>query len=487
MIERDIWISVDGRVPPALLTRQGAALGLRGFVHHPSTRIAALQLRLIQGGHSVEARQVILEDGLLGPTEAGIDDAFDGGFYVSAVFPPCEALRDGQAWIDATVTWDRGTASCLRLASVDLIRVDPITESDSAAAAGPARIGIAMATFNPDLALFARQIGSIRAQTHPDWICVISDDGSQPEILRAIAASIEDEPRFRLLPSGRNLGFYRNFERACAALPPSCAFVALSDQDDVWLPERLARQIATAEAVPYCCCYSDMAIVQPQGAVVSPTYWVHREARWGSLGGLLLANVVTGMTVLARRELIDEALPFPATPGLTYHDHWIALVAGRRGSLRYVAEPLVRYVQHGGNHTGALVRWPDSQDVLRQTLRRIGHFAKIGVIGGRLRRAAAEPSTLDWLDIEPARLRILVERLTILPGGKPARDRALRRLSRRFGPVRLLTCGANWRDRYRRGVAIELGLGGLLKRALVRLLNMGHVRAEAPAVERRPA
>ncbi|MDR7036993.1 glycosyltransferase involved in cell wall biosynthesis [Methylobacterium sp. BE186] len=486
MMERDLWISLDRGVSPVVLSARGAALGLRGFVHDRAERVASLHLRLVQGGRTVEASRLFLQDGLLGPTEAGIGDRIDGGFYLSAVFPPDPGLSNGAAFLEATVHWGDGASSEIRLAAVDLIRAEPVAEPTGENRA-LGRVGIAMATHNPDPALFARQIASIRAQTHRDWICVISDDQSRPDVLRAIAETIGGDSRFHLLPPGPRLGFYRNFERACASLPDSCGFVAFSDQDDVWLPERLARQVAVAEGVDHACCYSDMEVVRPDGSLISPTYWVHRRPRYGSLGGLLLANVVTGMTILARRELIEEALPFPAAPGLTYHDHWIALLAARRGSLRYLAEPLARYVQHGSNHTGALVRWKSSRTVLRESLARVSRFTRRGIFGHRLRSAASEPGIVKWIDTEPVRLRILVDRLTEMPGGTKRSDRALRRLSQSFGPLRLLASGADWSDRYRRGIAIELVLGGLLKRVLNRSRRAMRVASDGPEADRRAA
>ena len=98
-----------------------------------------------------------------------------------------------------------------------------------------------MATYEPPLDLFARQIESIRAQTHRDWVCVIRDDGSSPERLRRRSREVVgDDPRFVVSRSPRRLGFYRNFERALALAPAGARYVALADQDDVWHPDKLA-------------------------------------------------------------------------------------------------------------------------------------------------------------------------------------------------------------------------------------------------------
>ena len=64
-----------------------------------------------------------------------------------------------------------------------------------------------MATFDPDPELFRAQIDSIRAQTDPDWVCVISDDCSRPERFAAIQGVVSGDPRFVVSRSPR--GFRR--------------------------------------------------------------------------------------------------------------------------------------------------------------------------------------------------------------------------------------------------------------------------------------
>lgn len=477
-IRRNTRITTAPPVGPLVLSLRGGALGIQGFVHGRTARIAGMRLVLLQAGHRCESSHLFLQDSLLGPlgseTSVAAGDRIDGRFYVSATFPPGRDLVSGPAVVEACITWTDRSISKVVLCTIEILRIDPLAN------AGPdssRRVGIALATYNPDTTLFARQIASIRNQRHTDWLCVISDDGSRPETLASIADTIRDDRRFRLLPSGARLGFYRNFERACAALPRDCAFIAFSDQDDVWMPDRLATQLDAIGSLADACCYSDMEIVDAEGSVLSPTFWVHRRSHYGNLNGLLLGNVVTGMTILARRDLVERALPFPATPSLTYHDHWIALVAERLGGLRYLPEPLVRYVQHGGNHTGALsATWP-SGAILAQALRRILRFMRTGLLGRRFLEALREPYLLDWTDQEPTRLRILVDRLVI--GSPKPGDRSLVRLVRSFGAWRIATCGAAWDDNYRRGYAIDLGFGVLLKNLILAMNRRGWIRRAA--------
>src|SRR5690606_15189996 len=101
------------------------------------------------------------------------------------------------------------------------------------------RIAICMAVFNPDRRGFAEQVDSIIAQEREDWICIVSDDGSNDDGRAVIDEATAGDPRFFHVRNTRNLGFYGNFEAALARVPPDVEFVALSDQDDRWYPYKL--------------------------------------------------------------------------------------------------------------------------------------------------------------------------------------------------------------------------------------------------------
>ncbi|HVO53949.1 MAG TPA: glycosyltransferase [Solirubrobacterales bacterium] len=260
-------------------------------------------------------------------------------------------------------------------------------------------VAICMATYEPDPALLERQIESIRAQTHANWVCVVSDDGSSGERLARLRELAGSDPRFHLSESEERLGFYLNFERALAAAPSEAELIALADQDDEWFPEKLATLVGSlggAELV-----YSDMRIVDEQGQLISGTFWRGRRNNHTDLASLLLANTVTGAASLFPRGLLDLVLPFPPRLGDAFHDHWIAAVALARGAIAYVDRPLYDYVQHGeaaAGHAAAmrgwdprrLVRWRDPGATL----------AAIGEHGERsyeqnLRRVALAAQTLE--------------------------------------------------------------------------------------------
>src|SRR4051812_28121553 len=215
---------------------------------------------------------------------------------------------------------------------------------------GAPLVAICMASFEPPLELFRRQVESIRTQTLSDWICVVSDDCSDPGRFAAMREVLDGDDRFVLSRAERRRGFYHNFERALSLAPAGARYVAMADQDDDWQPGKLRTlvdEIGDARLV-----YSDQRIIAEDGTLLADTYWGSRGNNHSSLLSLLVANAVTGAASLFPRELLDDALPFPPAQFAHFHDHWIALTALALGDIRFVDRPLYDYVQHGAATLG---------------------------------------------------------------------------------------------------------------------------------------
>jgi glycosyltransferase involved in cell wall biosynthesis len=234
---------------------------------------------------------------------------------------------------------------------------------------GPeAPVAICMATYNPPPELLRRQLDSIRAQSVRDFVCLISDDCSRPESFAVIQQAVAGDERFVLRRSPRRLGFYRNFERALQMVPGGVEFIALSDQDDFWHPDKLETllgEIGSAQLI-----YSDARIVTRDGEQIADTYWSERSNNHSDLLSLFVANAVTGAASLFRRELLDYALPFPPAQFAHYHDHWLGLVARSLGEIEFVQRPLYDYVQHGTASLGHATA--NEMSGLRVRLARLG-------------------------------------------------------------------------------------------------------------------
>jgi glycosyltransferase involved in cell wall biosynthesis len=221
-------------------------------------------------------------------------------------------------------------------------------------------IWIVLATFNAG-PLLDPQIESIRAQTHTRWRLLIRDDSSSDDTARRLALWARRDPRITLLSDQRGrLGTRATFSLLLqAAVAHGAAWVALSDQDDVWLPAKLERlracvaQEGLRQDRP-ALVHSDLEVVDPHLAPLHPSLFSMQGLRHEDdrpLPTLLLQNFVTGCTCLASRALLDFALPVPEDAVM--HDWWLALCAASVGRLAFVPEATVRYRQHATSQIGA--------------------------------------------------------------------------------------------------------------------------------------
>ena len=222
---------------------------------------------------------------------------------------------------------------------------------------GPGRLSVALCTFNGSRYL-QPQLLSIAGQSRlPDEL-VICDDCSTDrtvEIVREFAASAPFPVRLHV--NEQNLGSTRNFEKAIALCDGD--LISLSDQDDVWLPEKLRRSERALLADPGAgVAFSDAVVVNHRLEAVGYSLWTAagftRRQRDAFRGGdamplLLRKQVVTGAAMVFRAELRELVLPIPET---VVHDGWIALLAAATSGLAPVDEPLLLYRQHEANQIG---------------------------------------------------------------------------------------------------------------------------------------
>lgn len=190
----------------------------------------------------------------------------------------------------------------------------------------------------------AEQVRSIVAQLQMGDKIYLSDDGSSDETI-AIATSLSSD--VIVVGTSRIGGVVPNFERALSAAYVSGAsqFV-LCDQDDVWLPGRLAQvrnELAKVDLTLLNGFVVDGNLC-PMGRTISEATG-GRTGFWRNFG----KNSYIGCCMAFRRSLLDIALPFPK--GIQWHDWFLGLLAERFFRISRVQEPTMFYRRHGANHS----------------------------------------------------------------------------------------------------------------------------------------
>lgn len=222
-------------------------------------------------------------------------------------------------------------------------------------------IEVLLATYN-GARFLQQQIDSVLAQSYPD-VCITarddsSTDGTADLLDRAITANPD---RVRRLPTDGATGNAKsNFLRLMTA--STAPYVALCDQDDVWLPQKLEQCMDAmlvlerqhGPSIPLLV-FTDLTIVDRDLQVLHPSFWEHQHIQAGRIGmlpNLLAQNVVTGCTTLLNRALVERCLQMPST--VFMHDGWIALNACIFGKAAALHTPTVLYRQHDNNVVGAV-------------------------------------------------------------------------------------------------------------------------------------
>lgn len=209
------------------------------------------------------------------------------------------------------------------------------------------RVVVVMSTFEGER--FVReQVESILAQLPPEGRLLVRDDGSRDGTADAVAAV--GDARISLT-RGENLGFAASFFQLLDAVPADAEMVMLSDQDDVWLPERIERAWHVLghtgeQPVLYC---SRMRLVDAQ---LRPLGLSRVPGRGPSFANALAENIVTGCTVALNPAALRLAVQRPDPPQVHFHDWWLYLVVAAFGRVVFDPEPTVLYRQHGANVIG---------------------------------------------------------------------------------------------------------------------------------------
>lgn len=221
-------------------------------------------------------------------------------------------------------------------------------------------VEVLLATYNGERYL-QEQIDSIQAQTFPNLRILARDDGSNDGTLAILADFARKFPeRVSLQSDGIATGHpKRNFLRLMRA--STASYLCFSDQDDVWLPEKISLTMKTMQnlednygrSTP-ALVFTDLQVVNERLEMVSPSYWKRagiKAENIHSLPRLLSENVVTGCTMMINRSLCELAVQMPEEAEM--HDWWIALLAATFGVADFVPRATMLYRQHAHNVIGS--------------------------------------------------------------------------------------------------------------------------------------
>lgn len=207
------------------------------------------------------------------------------------------------------------------------------------------KISVALAAYKGEQYI-AEQLESILSQLGEKDELIVSDDYPQGKTRDVVLKYQSQDKRIRYI-EGKGEGVVRNFENALNACSGDVIF--LSDQDDVWMPDKVEcvmKEIHSgADLVLH-----DAAVTDPALNITEPSYFAVHGSN-DSYAKNIVRNSFVGCCMAFRKQTLLDSLPFPKE--LAMHDWWIALVAlKKKQNVVLLQKPLIKWRRHSETVTG---------------------------------------------------------------------------------------------------------------------------------------
>lgn len=209
-------------------------------------------------------------------------------------------------------------------------------------------VSVVMSTYNGSLYV-AEQIESIINQTYSNLEIILADDASTDNTFDILKSYAEKDKRITAYQRKENVMYNINFSEACSKA--TGAYIAISDQDDVWELDKIEKQLKKINEDPgnilvHCISARFEERSEPHLRSIKRMNFF----RGNDIKNFYLANYVLGHAMMFRKSLLNAALPFPPN---VYYDWWLAAYACTMGKIEFSDEILVWHRMHQTNATGA--------------------------------------------------------------------------------------------------------------------------------------
>jgi len=205
-------------------------------------------------------------------------------------------------------------------------------------------VDIIIATYNRKNILL-ETLKSVQNQSFSNWQCWIAEDGETQDNLEIVKPFLEDD-RFKYLP-GEHAGFPAT-PRNRAIHRGNAKYVAILDDDDLWLPEKLERQIEFLKNHPNCVLLGCNAFrwAGTKEWANSPLYFKNYKEEKIEYKAMLCKNYIVHSSAILQRTALEQAGLYNETlnPPIG-EDYELWLRIGALGEIWVLAEPYVAYRQ----------------------------------------------------------------------------------------------------------------------------------------------
>ncbi len=205
---------------------------------------------------------------------------------------------------------------------------------------------VCLATYNGERYI-KQQVTSILMQLNSDDEIIVSDDHSTDNTL--LILNEFDDKRIKIFINNKHRSVTSNFENSLSRA--SGDFIFLSDQDDVWVHNKV--EICIKELQNVSLLVTDCFVINGNSDIIENSFFESYNSAAGIVKNFI-KNTYLGNCMAFRKEVLDEVLPFPT--GLhelnrfyIYHDIWIGLIANAKFRVSFLPEKLSYFRRHERN------------------------------------------------------------------------------------------------------------------------------------------
>ena len=206
-------------------------------------------------------------------------------------------------------------------------------------------VSIIVATYNGEKYL-AAQLASIASQTYNDIEVIICDDKSTDNTVQIIKDFAENNKNVSYYINEQNIGVNKNFENGF--LKAAGDYIAIADQDDIWLPNKIEEQIKLFTTPEIVLTHSLSARFSGVKLPTKKYNYSSNLFEGNNVRKLLLRNSVSGHNIIFRKQLLNKVLPIPED---IYYDWWLVQTAACNGQVAATNKVFAYQRAHENNIT----------------------------------------------------------------------------------------------------------------------------------------
>jgi len=268
------------------------------------------------------------------------------------------------------------------------------------------KVSVIVLTYNR-AHMITEAIDSVLNQTFKDFELIIVDNYSSDNTESVVKSYVDKRIRYFKNQNNGLIGINRNY----GIKKSQGEYVAFLDDDDLWLPEKLKRQVELLDSNREVgLIYSDSYVINGNGDFRENTLFYGRKTiRGDAFSELLQFNFIPMLTVIVRRAVLDKVGGFSLRYKISQdYDLWLRIAECY--PIDFIKQPLAKYRAHGENiGANPLIACKEVLEITEYWLRKNPELKRKFGSQFRLKRGLSYCRTAMWYLCRHKNMRAIKE------------------------------------------------------------------------------